>query len=365
MWSRSSTTASCLSITAWRGRLRGTARQSGSPGRPARFAVVAKFSHRARIRSDTALPVLQPAQLERRVLAARQPDCPRRRAIRWRARRRGAAAAASGWPSRTGTGRPARRRCGPRRTRSTASGSRGRAPRPCPGLAAAAVGGADLVLRRQLQAGLLGGDLGEHRLDGLGRDRHQRRLHPPEQRGLVLVGADDQRHRMRPALAGQLDRIVGHEVAVDDRRERQRAGAAHRHIVEQRLATPRRSRRSAPRSAGRRRRCRTPSASRNCSATRRARARRRPTWPASSARSRRENSPAAAGLASSVVTMPAPADSPNSVTRPGSPPNAAMLSRTQCSADSTSRSPRLVSNRRRRRAERRTGRGIRRRRAGS
>ena len=44
--------------------------------------------------------------------------------------------------------------------------------------------------------------------------------------------------------------------------------------------------------------------------------------------------------------MPAPADSPNSVTRSGSPPNAAMLSRTQRSAASTSRRPRLVSNRR-------------------
>ena len=45
--------------------------------------------------------------------------------------------------------------------------------------------------------------------------------------------------------------------------------------------------------------------------------------------------------------MPAPADSPKSVTRSGSPPNAAMLSRTQRSAASTSRKPRFVSNRRR------------------
>ena len=57
------------------------------------------------------------------------------------------------------------------------------------------------------------------------------------------------------------------------------------------------------------------------------------------------NSPAAAGLPSSVVTMPPPADSPNKVTRSGSPPNAAMLSRTQVSAAKTSRRPRLVAKR--------------------
>jgi len=41
------------------------------------------------------------------------------------------------------------------------------------------------------------------------------------------------------------------------------------------------------------------------------------------------NSHRAAGMARSVVTIPAPADSPNTVTQWGSPPNAAMLSRTQ------------------------------------
>ena len=71
-------------------------------------------------------------------------------------------------------------------------------------LAAAAVGGAQLGLAGQLQAGLLGGDPVEHRLDGLGRDRHQRRLHEAEQRRLVLVGADDQRHRMRSTGAREL-----------------------------------------------------------------------------------------------------------------------------------------------------------------
>jgi hypothetical protein len=59
----------------------------------------------------------------------------------------------------------------------------------------------------------------------------------------------------------------------------------------------------------------------------------------------RLNRPAADGTASSVVTMPAPADSPNSVTRSGSPPKAAMLSCTQCSASSTSRNARLESKR--------------------
>ena len=98
--------------------------------------------------------------------------------------------------------------------------------------AQARVGGADLVFGGQLQSRLLGGDLGEHRVDRLRRDRHQRRLHPLEQRRLVLVGADDQRDRMGAALAGQLHRVVGYHVAVDDRGERQRAGIAHGHVVE-------------------------------------------------------------------------------------------------------------------------------------
>jgi hypothetical protein len=38
------------------------------------------------------------------------------------------------------------------------------------------------------------------------------------------------------------------------------------------------------------------------------------------------NKPAASGIDSSVVTLIAPADSPATVTRPGSPPNAAMFS---------------------------------------
>ena len=45
---------------------------------------------------------------------------------------------------------------------------------------------------------------------------------------------------------------------------------------------------------------------------------------------------------SSVITAPPPADCPAIVTRGGSPPNAAMLSRTHSSASSQSRTPRLT-----------------------
>ena len=49
----------------------------------------------------------------------------------------------------------------------------------------------------------------------------------------------------------------------------------------------------------------------------------------------------AAGIPSSVSTAPPPADWPAIVTRAGSPPNAAMLSRTHSSAASQSRTPRF------------------------
>ena len=54
------------------------------------------------------------------------------------------------------------------------------------------------------------------------------------------------------------------------------------------------------------------------------------------------NRPRARGSDSSVVTLIAPADSPKMVTLPGSPPNAAMLSRTHSSAAIWSSSPRLA-----------------------
>lgn len=52
-------------------------------------------------------------------------------------------------------------------------------------------------------------------------------------------------------------------------------------------------------------------------------------------------SPAASGDARRLHTLTPPADSPKIVTRAGSPPNAAMLARTQRSAASWSRSPQL------------------------
>jgi len=54
------------------------------------------------------------------------------------------------------------------------------------------------------------------------------------------------------------------------------------------------------------------------------------------------NRPLAWSIASSAEITPAPADSPNTVTLPGSPPNRPMLSRTQRSAATASSSPRLA-----------------------
>ena len=55
----------------------------------------------------------------------------------------------------------------------------------------------------------------------------------------------------------------------------------------------------------------------------------------------RRNSPAARGIASSAATDPPPADWPKTVTRSGSPPNAAMLSRTHSRAATWSSRPRF------------------------
>jgi hypothetical protein len=46
------------------------------------------------------------------------------------------------------------------------------------------------------------------------------------------------------------------------------------------------------------------------------------------------NNPSASGIDNSVVTFIAPADSPATVTRAGSPPNAEMLRCTHCKAAS-------------------------------
>ena len=59
-----------------------------------------------------------------------------------------------------------------------------------------------------------------------------------------------------------------------------------------------------------------------------------PLWPIA-----RWNSPAAAGEAMRWLTVYEPADRPNRVTRPGSPPNAAMLRWTHSSAAIWSISP--------------------------
>ncbi len=56
----------------------------------------------------------------------------------------------------------------------------------------------------------------------------------------------------------------------------------------------------------------------------------------------RRKRPAARGTASREATEPAPADSPKTVTCPGSPPNAVMLSRTHSSAATWSSRPRLA-----------------------
>jgi hypothetical protein len=56
----------------------------------------------------------------------------------------------------------------------------------------------------------------------------------------------------------------------------------------------------------------------------------------------RRKSPAARGMASSDAMEPAPADSPKTVTRSGSPPKKEMLSRTHVSAATWSSRPRLA-----------------------
>jgi hypothetical protein len=55
----------------------------------------------------------------------------------------------------------------------------------------------------------------------------------------------------------------------------------------------------------------------------------------------RRNAPVADGMASSAAIEPAPADWPNIVTLPGSPPNAAMFVCVHSSAASWSSSARL------------------------
>jgi hypothetical protein len=56
-----------------------------------------------------------------------------------------------------------------------------------------------------------------------------------------------------------------------------------------------------------------------------------------------EKSPRPRGSVSKVITAPPPADWPAIVTRAGSPPKAAMFSRTHSSASSQSRMPRMAA----------------------
>ena len=76
---------------------------------------------------------LQATQFECRVLGAGDQIAPDIGQFGGMGRADAAAPSASGWPSRIGTGRPARRRCVPRPATPTASGSRRRARHPCPG----------------------------------------------------------------------------------------------------------------------------------------------------------------------------------------------------------------------------------------
>ena len=48
----------------------------------------------------------------------------------------------------------------------------------------------------------------------------------------MLVGADDQRDRMRTALTGQLDRVVLEQVAIDNWDKSQRARVSYGDFVE-------------------------------------------------------------------------------------------------------------------------------------
>ena len=59
----------------------------------------------------------------------------------------------------------------------------------------------------------------------------------------------------------------------------------------------------------------------------------------------RWNKPFARGIDSSVLTFAPPPDSPNTVTLPGSPPNAVIFSRTHSSAATMSSVPALPDNR--------------------
>ena len=129
-----------------------------------------------------------------------------------------------------------------------------------------------------------------------------------------------------------------------DRRERTAAGPAERGLLQQLFVQ--RTIRSARGPAGGARRTRR-SRRRRRSAPAPTGSRPRWRWATSPSggdcRTARWNSPAAAGATSRSIAQSAPADWPASVTRAGSPPNAAMLSRTHSSAAIWSSRPQFAA----------------------
>ena len=181
----------------------------------------------------------------------------------------------------------------------------------------------------------------------------ERRSGRREELPLLAVGADQQVDAGGGALGDTAEGIGGHGVTVrhgTEREERQRdagtgedslgladAFGGHRPVGGEQT---RRARRTAarPRRRGRPGRgtpgCRR-SPARVCGRPARRLTRAIARW----------NSPEAAGMANSVDTLMAPADSPKIVTWSGSPPNEAMLSRTHSTAATWSSSPQLPSRR--------------------
>ena len=78
-------------------------------------------------------------------------------------------------------------------------------------------------------------DGAEHLGDGVGGDRHQRRLHESKDRGLVVVGADDQRDLVREPLLEGCHWIARHDVSVDDRRKAKCPRNCRRDLVAERV----------------------------------------------------------------------------------------------------------------------------------
>ena len=171
-----------------------------------------------------------------------------------------------------------------------------------------------------------------------------------EQAGLLPVGADQHPHVGGGPVAERLERVPREDGAVDDRRERQQAerqrapldgvrsglhlddevGGRRDQGLEGDAGDGLAGRLHARAlSASVRVTVRATSGVRVCAAA--------PDWVMAWA-----NRPDADGIASSVVTLIAPADSPATVTRPGSPPKAATLSCTHRSAATWSCRPRFA-----------------------